>query len=302
MKVVLIGNCQVEKLAFLLPFINNKIKVISVKQVHLPDQSEDDQLFFLKALDECDLIISHRISEGYQKDYVISENLLKKYPVKIKFITNFWFNGYDPSFFILKKRDGSAVNGPLGPNCFFHVLEGYILSLSVDEIYNNWVNLRGFESRSVLLTENSLSDLKLRDEALDIKCADWVSENFKNNLITHTVNHPSISFLLHQAFSIANYIFPGHAVCVDESVVPDNYKLNFYSIAPNPFICKYFDLQIKCDDVFRGYMIDKFSCNAGVRLFSRKELILSYLEFFPIIGNKDDDFLVTQLNKLKINS
>jgi hypothetical protein len=299
MNVVLLGNCQVEKLALLLRIINPNINISFVKQVHLPDNSENDKLDFFKSLDKCDFIFSHRISNGYDKEYVVSDTLRNAYADKIKFITNFWFNGYDPSFFILRKKDGTPVNGPLGPNCFQHILDGYISNFSVDEIYSNWISMRGYEEKSIALTDSSISDLMSRDEFLDVKCADWVGENYRNKLIAHTVNHPSISFLLHQAKCIAKFLSPNSVNDIDESVIPDSYKLNFYSIAPNPFISKYYDLKIIGDDMFRGFNVDGYSNNAGVRIFNRKELISYYLEFLDSLGSRVDEFLVSQLHSHK---
>ena len=293
MKIVLIGNCQMEKIGLLVPIINNNIKVIYIKLVHIEDQSIDDETNFFNALDESDLIISHRISGGYYKNYVSSDKLLQKYPDKIKFTTNFWFNGYDPSFLYLKKNDGNNINGPIGPTCFYHILEGYIFNFSLDVIYDNWVNMHALQNKSISSTDNSLADLELRDKSLDIKCSHWVLDNFKNILITHTVNHPAIQYLIYQSNCISNYIYPGKGVHLDYSLFSDSYKLNFYSIAPNPFICNQYNIDLK-SDLFRGFYIDEFFCNKASRLFNRKEIIFEFLNFLPSLGSRSEDFLTQQ--------
>jgi len=127
MKIVLVGNCQVGKLSEIIPLLNRSISICHVKQVHIPDQSDMDKTLFFQALEDADVILTHKVNDDYYLDYVRTKFLLTKYRDKIKTVTNFWFNGYDPSYMLLKNAGGKVIEGPLGPNFFYHIVSGYCL-------------------------------------------------------------------------------------------------------------------------------------------------------------------------------
>jgi hypothetical protein len=298
MKLVLVGNCQVQKLAFFLPLVNPNINVAYIKQVHLPDASENDPDVFLTAVKNSDFVVSHQISNSYHKEYLTSSFLSNTFGSKFKLMTNFWFNGYDPSYFVLKNSSGMHVNGPLGPGCFYHIIEGYLKNYSVDQIYKNWTDMKGIENKVISTTNKSIYELIERDKDVDIKCAQWVESNFRSTYITHTVNHPNISFLIYQASCISEYFCSTNSKTFEASIFPDDYQLNFYSIPINPFIYSHFNIKTKLCDLFRGYFLDDLYNNRGISILNRKQFIEAYIDFLNSIGSGDHHFLEQQLEDL----
>ena len=207
-----IGNCQTDAIvSFLLSnneFIN-KYNYIKIKNIHILNNDEIDYIYD-NILKNLDLIIIQPISENY-KDYRFSTisilNHLKSDCIKILF-PSLYFDYYHPflTYVYNKNVPGWKLDQPYDyhDKNIIKLYVNYKNDNSID-ILNNYFSVLYNDN---LLDENffnerlkiNISNLKDREKNYHKFCtndtfiiisSDYILENYKNNLLFYSMNHPT---------------------------------------------------------------------------------------------------------------
>lgn len=199
-KLVIVGNCQAAPLGRLLTFLNDRVDVTAIATVHKLDSSNEGD--YSEFFDAADLIITQKISDNYQCEFVRTKVLEEKFPTKILKIVNLFYSGYHPDWIYLKGKNNKILTGPMTDYHNSTILDGWKNSLSIDEVQKNLTceeyNLAKYGGAQ----RATLEELKIREQDVDISITDYIEDSLKKNQLFYTFNHPSKKLLAEYAVRI----------------------------------------------------------------------------------------------------
>lgn len=210
-----IGNCQSDAVVqFLLCNcnFNNKFKYITVKNIHSMNNHDLDDLY-CNILPKLDLIIIQPISENYKNNirYSTKSILNNINPLCISIlIPSLYFNLYHP--FLTYIYDSNSEGWKLGTPYDYHdkniiklyidnknnnsniesIIDKYKELLNNPNIYNDM-----FFNKSLTKNINNLKEREHRyinyciESTHIINSSDFIFNNYKNNLLFYSINHPT---------------------------------------------------------------------------------------------------------------
>jgi hypothetical protein len=210
-KFSVIGNCQSDALVqFLLcnSNFNNKFEYISIKNIHTMDIFDLDNLYN-NVLPILDLIIIQPISENYKNNFRYSTksilNSINSSCISI-LIPSLYFDFYHP--FLTYIYDSNNKGWKLGTPYDYHdrnIIKLYIGNSNTEsffqkykELFNN-ANIYNTMFFNKSLTKN-INNLKERETKYVNYCissthiinsSDFILNNYKNNLLFYSINHPT---------------------------------------------------------------------------------------------------------------
>jgi len=199
MNILFYGNCQLTPLQKTLNLDNTKY-IQTVIECFDTEISESD---FDNIIKKSDIIIMQLTDDNYRnKRYLSTTHIIyhSKENCKIILLNNFYFNFY--------YIDTKTVNikGEKYPYHHLHLYECYKNGNSIDYYIQNFVNNSKLKSKYELecLANNSLTELDIRYESMllhkkysphkNIFCipvTQYIRDNYKENLLFYTINHPS---------------------------------------------------------------------------------------------------------------
>ena len=291
LKLAIIGNCQAEMLQQFVKEMSDEVIISILDGVHKLSHLQKEK--YIKVYTEVNYIITHNISDNYPIEYVRTSFLQESFPGKIFVMANFWFNGYDPSIFVPLARSGLPLEGPLGGNHSRSIIKSFEAGLSADQALMDWQNMKDFEARAIQMTNESISVMVERDESCQLKGSDFMITNFQNIAISHTVNHPSSSYILHLAEQLFS-LFKIKNEMLNINSLPDYFLLNFIDIIPNKFIYNHFKLEFKKATLYRGYANQSGSWQ-GVKLYTSRDLVQVFYSIYSSVWSEEGASLLQNI-------
>ncbi len=224
-KMAIIGNCQAQGLSHFLFSNNNFNKIyeyIDVKPIYLMTEDELNY-FYTYTILELDLIIIQPISENFNENIKYSTktilNNIRSDCISILF-PSLYFNFYHPYLCYLNDE-----NGKVGTPIDYHdktLIKLYLAykNFSNEEIIDKYIKIL---NNIIFISNNMINDnLKLALQNIEerennfknyivnntkcIFCYDFIKNNYQENLLFYSVNHPSKYLLSYVSNEILKYL------------------------------------------------------------------------------------------------
>ncbi len=200
------GNCQVEPLREILEKNGNFTKsyrFLDLEPVHLLDES--DVVDLEAKIAQTDLFIHQIVSDSYQGIEQFGTNYLRSRLAsgsKAIAIPGAYFTGYHPATINLKDGDGNKINEP----CDYHdvnLLYLFDKGKSVTETIE-LIQQEDFYQPEYVLDNLAvtLKELRRREVELDVSISDFIEQNYREQKLFHTLNHPGVLVLSYLANGI----------------------------------------------------------------------------------------------------
>ena len=196
---LLYGNCQIEPLQYILKnnsnFVSN-YQFIDLEPVHLLTESDVEDLETKIA--RTDLFIYQLVSDNYQGIKQLGTNYLcDRLANKGKTIAipGAYFTGYHPATINLKDGEGNKITEP----CDYHdvnLLYLFDKGKTVAETINIIQKEDFYQPQYIFdnLAE-TLDELRRRETELDLNISDFIAQNYQQQKLFHTINHPGAVLL-----------------------------------------------------------------------------------------------------------
>lgn len=199
-KLVIYGNCQINPIYDIInkhhDFQAQYKRIGPTEPVHMLNQ--ESQINTLKqAVTDADIFIYQNISSqnfGKNKSTEYLLELAKDSCISIS-IPNCFYQGLHPSFNYINHaqlRGGKQF-------CEYHdylIIYGYLKGLSTFNLIEFLKNFDQINEGDLIQhAENSMKQLKQREESTLIKISDYIEEKQDDNVLFHTFNHPTNKLL-----------------------------------------------------------------------------------------------------------
>lgn len=274
------GNCQTERLQFFLNHFSDDIEVLQTKGVHL--YSKPDSQLVLELMSKADLVLTHKIRDGYPIEEFQTSYLKQHQSIRSKIVTfqNLYFTGYQPSSIFIK-LNGQNLKGPLDGIHFEVILNSYLEEMDVKAATRNFLNIDSDAATAEI--ELSLKTFSNRDQEMDLKSQKFLAENFKKFKMFHTMNHPNVRTLYHYSEMLAQQIGIKKNKSIDLFSLDQRMALNEVSLPVHPSLQSIVDFEI--DSVFRGL------CSGGGSKYYNFELLVeAYYEIYEKVNLRCSEF------------
>ncbi len=292
---IVFGNCQTLKLRYIFQNhmqFRREYFLLTVPAVCDYKENMVEALYggggtFLKL---CDLFISQHVKEENRFGSLLStKNISEKFNenTKIVWIPNVYFKGYFPQFGpnthnVDTDKQGSG-RFPYGDKYIDEIMENSGMNPDVEKILDT-ISDENFIPPDVIQTavDKSLNELKRREWNCDVKMSDYVENNFRDQSIFFSPNHPVPPVLIELARRIFKFIgirsdnFYEFKDMLDER--NHNWSLIGLDIPIYPAVKKFCRFE-KCLDL---YYANAFLWNfrAGFRDFLRQYILMCWHEKF----------------------
>ena len=236
------GNCQVEPLREILEKNSNFAKsyrFLDLKPVHLLEASDVADLETKIA--QTDVFIHQAVSDYYQGIEQFGTNYLRSRLAsgsKAIAIPGAYFTGYHPATINLKDGDGNKITEP----CDYHdvnLLYLFDKGKTVTEAIE-LIQQEDFYQAEYILDNlaTTLKELRRREAELDFAISDFIEQNYRQQKLFHTINHPGVVLLTY----IANCILKLLEIPPNNQS-PKSEALDFTAFPIYPSVAKALELE-----------------------------------------------------------
>jgi len=212
MKILFYGNCQIEAIYKTLNLNSNKYETCFIKcyECNIIQQPFTDKLKIM------DIIITQHINDNYLgKEYLSTNYVIRncKHDCKVIILPNYHFKLYyfDCNFH-------SKLTTPSSYH-YDNMIECYKQGKSVDYYLEHYVNNPELKSKEELekIADECISELDKRysdsqkykimhANVITIPISNFIKENYKDNFLFHTINHPTKVLIQHVCHELLNIL------------------------------------------------------------------------------------------------
>ena len=272
-KILLVGNCQVRPIEFLLRHLNNAEETNTII-VHLANDSEREEYEHL--LNSADIIVSQKIQDNYPCQTVRSSKIKEEHPTKTIFIPNLFYKGYTPDLRYYRLKGKGTLDGPLGDYHSSIILNCWKDGKTIEDTIQAYRSNRTWKKYYQNVAHESLVEYKHRENLLDIKLASFIEENLQKQQLFFTFNHPSKLLLTELVNKIATHL-ELRQTGNDVEVLAE--PLDRFQIPIHPFTQKQLGLKFEGPTKFLGAGIRKKDPNER-KTYSLKRLISRFFQHY----------------------
>lgn len=222
MKVILVGNCQVEHIADFMrqAVVDKSVEITAAKPVYLIEPEEVVELH--NQIRQCDLLICQPIGDEYRSNIGLGTKFLTSLlsdSNKVLVIPNLYYDASFPTFGYFKDSSGEAIRGsdpmwsenlPWGDYHDYLLFAAVLNGLSSSDYVRLVQKSSGWDVETI--KRNSLSQMEKRDSSCDIKGIE-VFESFNADDLAsafHSYNHPTNKLMLEVSERILKKIGIGY--------------------------------------------------------------------------------------------
>lgn len=215
--VILHGNCQISILNQYLiqnPFFYNNYIIFELPLIHWFKNSDLDKFLNNKYLfEQCAIFVTQEVSKNNAFEYRLSsEYLINKFThSQIVIIPNLYFDVYfaqtgNNRCDVLVNEFGIEDMGafPYGDEILADLSRRYTDSSRIVEIVKN-DDLFSETLLNQLLYER-MKDIQEREERCDLEMLDYILDNYRNEKLFYTRNHPVNSVIKELCVRLLNYL------------------------------------------------------------------------------------------------
>lgn len=237
-KVCIVGNCQAQALTSLSRHLDSPLDVVTLPPVF--DVSNFRKTEIEKEVYGADFVFCQRVSDNYVVEFVRPQEIKGALGDRAVLWPNVYFDGYFPSIGYIYD-DFGKVTGPLSDYHFQAVRSAWRAGVEPQNATSGLLSgtLQGLSPNPV---EQSLAELRVKEEGLDIQISDYISAHFRWRKLFYSMNHPNNDLLvevlrrmtdrmdigLGQINSVSSYPYPLNKIdipCFD--YIRKNYRLEF---------------------------------------------------------------------------
>lgn len=281
MKVLIIGNCQIQYIEWRLkaqPFVQ-EVNTIPIHFYYNSDFRDKYLPILEKALSDAWTILTHPISDKYGK---FSTSQLKSNATNVLSMTNIIFSGLHPDICYLGGMAG-RIQGPLGDAHSKIVLSSYLNGLTETDC--SLMFATDNYARNGFFKEWHEAALRLidRDRHCDIKFAEQVIKNARARPCFFTDNHPT-SYLLEEFLEqICKQLDDSRKFIKQPVELLPNFLADSVVWPVYDELASYHDIDYRVPEYFRQPLY------LGGRSFSLHELIALFYSLYKNHGATLDD-------------
>jgi len=188
-RIAVVGNCQARPLAHTLASTGDNVEITGVGVVHLLNDAEEPN--YKTIFENSDLIFAQQVAANYPCKFVRTENMKSVYGDKVKIWPNLYYAGYNPELTYLRDELRRPLGGPLGDYHIRTVHDAWLAGLGVAEAVSRHLDDNYNESKYANVPEESLQELRRREQQSDIRIVDWIAERLWSQRLFFTFNHPA---------------------------------------------------------------------------------------------------------------
>lgn len=277
-KMVIIGNCQAQMLEGIF-LSTKKYSVSRLKPVF--QMTEADRSHTMKIIDEADIVFSQRVSKEYHLEWVRGSFLKEIIKERCIIYPNIYFDGYFPGSRYIYLEKGGKVNSPLEDYHFDEVLKLYRGGVSVSATL---VQLEELPRSSEDPFENSIRQLRSREEDCDVQISDEIQRAVFDRQCFYTPNHPDNQLLTILAERLAN---AANLEFDFSKALTWPYRLDKIQIPPFPGIMRRYPVQFTSDLLYKGLTVTGIMQGkvylGDTKLYNLKELIEQYYKIYDVV-------------------
>ena len=231
-KIIVIGNCQSTILQTIIKTSLNEVNVPPIKEVHLIQKSDIDNLY--TELASSDIVICQLIQDNYRNLPIGTNQIAEKLSpsTKMVIIPNIYFNAYFPNFIYIKNEKGQTVTFDSSkykgfPSDYYDsmIIAAILLKYDLRDILNIYKtklkNKWGIDN----LTK-SFIELKKRESNCDIHISKYLKDNYRKKQLFWTFNHPANDVFFHLTQQIFLFLDISKNI---EPLNKERYKKEFMS-------------------------------------------------------------------------
>ena len=205
-KALIISNCQARALANALSIMSKDTTFhpFGLHEIRGSDRDEKIELMLTAARDEYDFVLVVPLSDKFGRiaHDQIKQSLTNK---PIIFISNIYFSGLHPDLTYVGAM-GARITSPLGQYHSRLALWSYLHEKSAEDAVSYYkseiYSLLGYYDEWNL----SLAEAKKRDQLVDVKVADLISDFARTATSFYSMNHPSPAVIAPFAQRITQYL------------------------------------------------------------------------------------------------
>ena len=240
-------------------------------------------------LQQVDLFISQHVKEANRfGTKIATKNIVTQLreDAKIIWIPNAYFDGYFPQY--THNARNIVINDeptglfPNGDRFIDEIMENSEMNPDIEKILDRICD-PDFISPEIIQnqTEKSLDELKNREWICDVKISDYIEDNFRDEQIFWSINHPSSLVLFELAKRIWRLIGMRSENFLDREMLfnpEDIYGLRIQDIPIYPSVQRFFGFK-KCLDKYFANQLT-WNLHADFRTFSREYILKCWAEKF----------------------
>lgn len=200
-RIAVVGNCQARPLAHTLASTGDNVEITGVGVVHLLNDAEEPN--YKTIFENSDLIFAQQVAANYPCKFVRTENMKSVYGDKVKIWPNLYYAGYNPELTYLRDELRRPLGGPLGDYHIRTVHDAWLAGLGVAEAVSRHLDDNYNESKYANVPEESLQELRRREQQSDIRIVDWIAERLWSQRLFFTFNHPAQALIDRLAVALA---------------------------------------------------------------------------------------------------
>jgi hypothetical protein len=245
----------------------------------------NDEATYSEAMADADIILAQHVEDNYPVPFVRATALLAKYGEKVRVWQNMYFTGYNPELVYLKRKSPSKsrLGGPLGEYHLMSVISAWRDGLDLKGAMDRIQDRHWHEAHFSSVAENSLYELRLREERGGSPVSDLIAEHWTRRRLFYTFNHPAIALLAQYALRIGRGLDLKPIRQVHPAMFGE--PLGTLMLPVNPWVHHDYALQFANFSSYRGALVKSIDSGAPFNLnssvyYSQLELVNSYWRIY----------------------
>ena len=246
MKICIPGNCQAQHMEMMLHIGNPNLEIDRLAPVFLLRDSDKDAIY--SKFQEANLILTQRISNEYDIDWIASSELRREFGHKVTVWPNIYFDGYFPGVQYIYLARWGKLPSPLGEYHFRQIHAAHASGNTIDQAVEAFAGEDLFKTSPDPISD-SLDQLRAREADVDVPISDAIADSLARSRQFYTPNHPVnglLAIMLQRLAARADIQFDS------EKAVAAPYRLDDLNIATSPAVVSRFHLPFDHQTVYRG--------------------------------------------------
>lgn len=285
MKVCIPGNCQAQHLEMMLGIAQPDIEIVRLDPVFVMSDSDKDDVY--AKLDQADVILTQRISNEYNIEWIASAEVRRVFGDKVAVWPNIYFDGYFPGIqYVYLDRWGKLLS-PLGEYHFEQIRSAHANGESIEEALDAFNGERLFEITPDPIN-SSINQLRAREQEVDVPISDAIAASHADSRQFYTPNHPVNELLAEMLKRLA-----GRAdIRLDaDKATNAPYRLDECYIAASSAIVSRFHLPFDHEGLYRGrevLAVARHTVTLGdARSYDSRSLVEAFYRLYDEVREAD---------------
>jgi len=171
----------------MLGISNSDLEIIRLEPVFMMQRSDKDAVY--SKFREADIILTQRISDEYNIDWIASCEVRREFGDKVSVWPNIYFDGYFPGVQYVYLAKWGKLLSPLGEYHFDQIRAAHAAGKTIDQAVDAFAGEGLFETSPDPIG-GSLDQLRTREADVDVPISDAIADTLAGSRQFYTPNHP----------------------------------------------------------------------------------------------------------------